>query len=160
MFGELEAARRRAPGRLVRQLLGQSVKTLMTLTLLIVAGALALLGLRDAWFVGYTPDLAVGVWVGADDGRPVGVTGAQTALPIWATVMRAAVRRARPRAFQPPPGVVMVPVERSTGQPAYGWCEYEPTAPIAEAFRLGSEPDPVCVESAPAPPPAAPLAAD
>jgi penicillin-binding protein 1B len=109
-------------------------------------------GLRDAWFVGYTPDLVIGVWVGADDGRPVGVTGAQTALPIWANVMRAAVRRARPSAFEPPPGIVMVPVDRTTGHPAYGWCETEPVAPISEAFRVGSQPEPICAETPPAQP--------
>ncbi|MGE5849036.1 MAG: transglycosylase domain-containing protein, partial [Candidatus Methylomirabilota bacterium] len=53
-------------------------------------------GLRDAWFVGYTPDLVVGVWVGLDDDSPVGLTGAQAALPIWAAVMQAAVRQSPP----------------------------------------------------------------
>ncbi len=49
--------------------------------------------LGDAWFVGYTPDLAVGVWVSMDDTSPLGVTGAQAALPIWAALMQAAVRQ-------------------------------------------------------------------
>jgi membrane carboxypeptidase/penicillin-binding protein len=48
--------------------------------------------LRDAWFVGYTPDLAVGVWVSTDDASPLGLTGPQTTLPIWAALMQAAVR--------------------------------------------------------------------
>jgi membrane peptidoglycan carboxypeptidase len=43
--------------------------------------------LRDAWFLGYTPDLVVGVWVGLDDASPVGLTGAQATLPIWAAVI-------------------------------------------------------------------------
>ena len=76
-------------------------------------------GLRDAWFIGYTPDLVVGVWVGADDGRPIGMTGSEIALPIWATVMQAAVRRAPPRPFTPPRGIVMVAVEsRPAAAPA------------------------------------------
>ena len=56
-------------------------------------------GLRDAWFVGYTPDLVVGVWVGVDDGTSLGLTGSQAALPIWGPIMQAAVRRAA----RPPP---------------------------------------------------------
>jgi len=95
--------------------------------------------LRDAWFVGYTPDLAVGVWVGMDDASPLGLTGAQAALPIWAAVMQAAVRRSPPRGFTPPPGIVMTPVDRATGRLASDWCGGEPM--IEEAFRAGSEPE-------------------
>jgi membrane carboxypeptidase/penicillin-binding protein len=94
--------------------------------------------LRDAWFVGYTPDLVVGVWVGLDDGSPLGFTGAQAALPIWATVMSAAVRRTAPRPFAPPPGVVMVSINRDTGKPASFWCDRGAT--VEEAFRAGTEP--------------------
>jgi penicillin-binding protein 1B len=94
-------------------------------------------GLRDAWFVGYTPDLVIGVWVGMDDGSPLGLTGAQAALPIWAMVMQAAVRRAPPRPFTPPPGVVLVSINRDTGQLASLWCG---GAIIEEAFRAGTEP--------------------
>jgi membrane peptidoglycan carboxypeptidase len=94
-------------------------------------------GLRDAWLVGYTPDLVVAVWVGADDGRSIGFTGSEIALPIWATVMQAAVRRAAPRPFSPPYGIVMAAVNGSTGRRA---CDGEPG--ITEAFREGSEPPP------------------
>ncbi len=99
-------------------------------------------GLRDAWFVGYTPDLVVGVWVGMDDGRPVGLTGAQAALPIWATVMQAAVRRAPPQPFTPPPGVVLASIDRDTGRSASFWCGGGPA--IEEAFRAGTEPTARC----------------
>ena len=95
-------------------------------------------GLRDAWFVGYTPDLAIGVWVGKDDGTPIGMTGAEAALPIWAEVMQGAVRRAPPRPFTPPPGVVFVDVNRDTGQPVAFGCGEGPA--LAEAFRAGTEP--------------------
>ena len=95
-------------------------------------------GLRDAWFVGYTPDLVVGVWVGKDDGTPIGMTGAEAALPIWAEVMQGAVRRAPPRSFTPPPGVVFVEVNRDTGQPVAFGCGEGPA--LAEAFRAGTEP--------------------
>ena len=39
--------------------------------------------LRDAWFVGFTPELLTVVWVGVDDNQPLGLSGAQAALPIW-----------------------------------------------------------------------------
>ena len=59
--------------------------------------------LRDAWFVGFTPELLTVVWVGFDDNQPVGLSGAQAALPIWTEFMtralagrrRRQVRRAR-----------------------------------------------------------------
>jgi len=95
-------------------------------------------GLRDAWFVGYTPDLVVGVWVGLDDASPVGLTGAQAALPIWAAVMQAAVRRSPPGVFAPPPGIVMASVDSVTGRMASVGCGGGPM--IEEAFRAGSEP--------------------
>lgn len=99
-------------------------------------------GLRDAWLVGYTPDLVVGVWVGMDDSTPVGLTGAQAALPIWAKVMQSAVRRTPPRLFTPPPGVVFASVSRDTGRPASLWCGEGPA--IEEAFRAGTEPHSTC----------------
>jgi len=99
-------------------------------------------GLRDAWFVGYTPDLALGVWIGMDDGSPIGLTGAQAALPIWAAAMNAAVRRAPPRPFAPPPGIVFASVNRETGKSASFWCGGGPI--IEEAFRAGTEPHGAC----------------
>jgi penicillin-binding protein 1A len=92
-------------------------------------------GLRDAWFIGLTPDLVVGVWVGADDAHSIGLTGADIALPIWADVMVKAIRRAAPSPFTPPPGIVMAPVDSTTGRRACGDEES-----ISEAFRQGSEP--------------------
>lgn len=99
-------------------------------------------GLRDAWFVGYTPDLVVGVWVGRDDGSPLGLGGAEAALPIWATTMAAAVRQAPPSSFTPPTGVVLVAVDRETGKPASFWCNQGDT--VEEAFREGTEPAAGC----------------
>ena len=82
------------------------------------------------------------MWVGLDDASPLGFTGAQAALPIWAAVMSAAVRRAAPRPFAPPPGVVMVSVNRDTGKPASLWCNGGAT--VEEAFRAGTEPSADC----------------
>ena len=99
-------------------------------------------GLRDAWFVGYTPDLVVGVWVGLDDGSPLGLTGAQAALPIWAAIMQAAVRQSPPRPFTPPPGVVLAQVDRRTGRPVSFWCRSDDV--VQEAFRVGMVPRDEC----------------
>ncbi len=98
--------------------------------------------LRDAWFVGYTPDLAIGVWVGRDDGQPVGMTGSQAALPIWATVMQTAVKRVPPRPFTVPGGVVLASVEARTGRGVSALCGGGPA--ITEAFRAGTEPKASC----------------
>ncbi len=92
-------------------------------------------GLRDAWFIGYTPDLVVGVWVGADDGHSIGLAGADIALPIWADVMVKAIRKTPPSPFTPPPGIVMTRVDRASGQRVCGTEDA-----ISEAFRQGSEP--------------------
>ncbi|HEX2091828.1 MAG TPA: PBP1A family penicillin-binding protein [Longimicrobiaceae bacterium] len=63
----------------------------------------------DVWFVGYTPDLLAGVWVGLDSPRTImpGATGGLIAVPVWARVMRTAYAGRRPPAEWPrPPGVV------------------------------------------------------
>ena len=92
--------------------------------------------LRDAWFVGYTPDLVVGVWVGLDDGTPLGLTGSQAALPIWGPIMQAAVRQTSPAHFTPPPGVVLAQIDRKTGRRVSLWCGSDDV--IQEAFREGT----------------------
>ena len=56
--------------------------------------------LRDAWFVGFTPELLTVVWVGFDDNQPVGLSGAQAALPIWTQFMKTRARRPRQRAVR------------------------------------------------------------
>ena len=66
-------------------------------------------GYRDAWFVGYTSDLVIGVWVGFDDERAIRLTGSQAALPIWMDIARRMLpEQAVP--FSPPAGVVAVPL--------------------------------------------------
>jgi penicillin-binding protein 1A len=62
---------------------------------------------RDAWFVGFSPELATGVWVGHDGNASLGriETGARAALPIWSRFMRAALRARKPGGFATPKGV-------------------------------------------------------
>jgi penicillin-binding protein 1A len=68
---------------------------------------------RDAWFVGYTPSLSAGVWVGYDDLRPLGdkETGGRTALPIWLTFMKEAVKYAGGKEFPVPEGIEWLEVD-------------------------------------------------
>jgi membrane carboxypeptidase/penicillin-binding protein len=62
---------------------------------------------KDAWFVGYSTSMVVGVWVGMDQPERIreGGTGSRLALPIWAEFMRRASRIERPGAFTPPEGM-------------------------------------------------------
>ena len=64
--------------------------------------------LRDAWFVGFTPELLTAVWVGFDDNQPVGLSGSQAALPIWTRFMMAALAGRPNVSFAAPSGIVFV----------------------------------------------------
>jgi penicillin-binding protein 1B len=96
--------------------------------------------LRDAWFAGFTPTLLTVVWVGMDDGSPLGLTGAQAALPIWTDFMRSALDGRPSPAFSPPTGITFIDVDPATGLRATTRCPES----IREAFRDGTEPDAVC----------------
>ncbi|MDP2168138.1 MAG: PBP1A family penicillin-binding protein [Thermodesulfovibrionales bacterium] len=72
---------------------------------------------RDAWFIGYTPGLLAGVWVGFDDMRPLGEkeTGARAAAPVWLRFMSATLEGSEIRNFTVPEGIVTCPVDPYTG---------------------------------------------
>jgi penicillin-binding protein 1A len=74
-------------------------------------------GYYDAWFVGYTPQIATGVWVGSDVEKTLGrgETGGQAALPIWLEYMKVAVRNDSDKSFPVPPGIVSVSIDNETG---------------------------------------------
>jgi penicillin-binding protein 1B len=95
---------------------------------------------RDAWFAGYTPDLLVVVWVGYDDNWPLGLTGAQAALPIWVDFLKEVLAGRPSQEFQPPPGVVQVTVDPASGEVAHAGC---PTR-VTELFIEGTEPKALC----------------
>jgi penicillin-binding protein 1B len=61
---------------------------------------------RDAWFIGYTPDILAVVWVGFDNGDPIKATGAEAALPIWAELMNAIPHHISKSNFRVPDGIV------------------------------------------------------
>jgi len=96
-------------------------------------------GLRDAWFVGYTPEVLALVWVGYDDNRPVGSTGGAAALPIWVDLMKR-IGADDADAFPRPRDVVRMLVDPQTGQRATRRCPET----REEIFSRGSEPDQPC----------------
>jgi penicillin-binding protein 1B len=95
---------------------------------------------KDAWFVGYTPDLLAVVWVGFDNQSKLGLSGAQAALPIWADFMKQATAGMPVSDFVPPPGIKMVEIDPLTGQLATPNCP----SVIREAFQEGDEPRATC----------------
>jgi penicillin-binding protein 1A len=94
--------------------------------------------IRDAWFVGFTPDLVVGVYVGFDQPKTLGSEeqGASAALPIFVQFMEAALKDQPATPFRVPPGVRLVRVDADTGRLA------GPGTPsaILEAYLPGTEP--------------------
>ncbi len=93
---------------------------------------------RDAWFVGYAPNLLALVWVGFDDGTPAGLSGAEGALPIWADFMRQALDIYPGGAFVEPAGITRVKIDVSNGRRATAFCPLVTT----EVFLAGTEPAP------------------
>jgi penicillin-binding protein 1B len=73
---------------------------------------------RDGWFAGYTPNLVCVVWVGFDDGSQLGLTGADSALPIWADFMTAALNSHPDWAgdWQMPEGIQQAEIDTHTGK--------------------------------------------
>jgi penicillin-binding protein 1A len=96
----------------------------------------------DAWFVGFTPSVACGVWVGFDEKKPIGpgMTGARAALPIWTEFM-VAVTRGRPvEEFPNPVGTVTREVCAESGMLATQNCP----SVTSEMFTEGSDPTEYC----------------
>ena len=71
--------------------------------------------LRDAWFAGHAGSVVTVVWVGLDDGEPLGLTGAAAAGPIWKTFMADAVPARPPLAHDAPKGIIETYVDPETG---------------------------------------------
>jgi penicillin-binding protein 1A len=93
----------------------------------------------DAWFIGFDPDITVGVWVGHDQKKPLGPseTGSQAALPIWMDFMKAWIgdRKEKPE-FPQPGNVLFVEVDPSTG----GEADPATAKTIKEVFISGTQP--------------------
>jgi penicillin-binding protein 1B len=96
--------------------------------------------LRDAWFVGFTPELLTVVWVGFDDNAPLGLSGSQAALPIWTEFMKSALAGRTNLQFQAPEGVTWAEIDRDTGKLALPGCPRT----MSESFISGTEPGDYC----------------
>ena len=96
--------------------------------------------LRDAWFAGFTPDLLTIVWIGLDDNQPIGLSGAQAALPIWSMFMKNALTGRQSTGFSTPEGIVYAAIDKDTGMLATPACPRTMT----EAFLTGTDPRQYC----------------
>jgi membrane carboxypeptidase/penicillin-binding protein len=96
----------------------------------------------DAWFIGYTPSLICGVWVGFDEKKSLGKkeTGAEAALPIWIDFMKEILKDKPVEEFQATSNIITVAIDRHTGLRATPDC----TDVIIESFIAGSEPRQMC----------------
>jgi penicillin-binding protein 1A len=94
---------------------------------------------KDAWFIGYTPDLVVGVFVGYDTPRPMGkgMTGGHVAAPIFGEFMKMVLADKKAVPFRIPPGIKLVRVSLRTGMRAQG----AEADTVLEAFKPYEEPD-------------------
>jgi penicillin-binding protein 1A len=121
---------------------------------------------RDAWFVGYTPTLATGVWVGYDMPRTIISNGyaATLAVPLWGRFMAAAMKNAGQPQFARPRGITTATICRISGKLATGSCQgaidfdletgLPSTRPVVytEYFTRGTEPSEYCPWHTHAPP--------
>jgi len=100
---------------------------------------------RDAWFIGFTPSLLAGGWVGFDTHEMLGPaeTGGHAAGPIWLQWMRAATAGQPVEEWpSPPPGVTQIQINRNTSCLAGDGDPYA----VREVFMAGSEPTQACGE--------------
>jgi penicillin-binding protein 1A len=93
---------------------------------------------RDAWFIGYTPDLVVGVYIGYDNPKPMGRgrTGGELAAPIVADFMRLALRDKPATPFRVPRAIELMPIDAKSGKRGI----FGKDGVILEAFKPGDEP--------------------
>lgn len=105
---------------------------------------------RDGWFIGYSPNLVCAVWIGYDDNKQLGLTGAEAALPAWVDFMRGAIA-VRPdlggEHFECPEGIKFVEIDSLTGLISTVNCPVreliavtERTAPHLECYLHGNVP--------------------
>jgi penicillin-binding protein 1A len=102
---------------------------------------------KDAWFVGYSPEYAVAVWVGYDDALPLGwaESGASAALPIWVDFMKAAHEGTPVTEFPRPAGLIEVPIDPKSGLLA----RPGQSDGYSELFLPGTEPSELAPEQSP-----------
>ena len=98
----------------------------------------------DSWFIGFTPNLVAGVWVGFDEPRSLGPheTGSKTALPIFVKFMKKSLKDVPIQNFSPPNDVTFVKIDKETGLLATKDCPNENV--IFEVFKKGTAPTKYC----------------
>ncbi len=97
---------------------------------------------RDLLFVGFSPDLVCGVWIGYDDFRPLkkGLSASNIAVPLWTDFMREALKGYPVKDFQTPPKIEFAKIDADTGYLALPSCPHV----ALEAFREGTVPTEFC----------------
>jgi penicillin-binding protein 1B len=97
---------------------------------------------RDGWFVGYTPNLVCAVWIGFDDNKQLGLTGAEAALPAWTEFVKTAVEL-RPELggekFERPAGITTIEVDPETGMRATAYCPQSERVAVTSNFVTTAE---------------------
>ena len=93
---------------------------------------------RDAWFIGYAPDLVTGLWIGCDGGTPLRLSASEAAVPLWAAYM--ADVKTSTREILPPEGIVFRDIDPSNGKLWQPGC----AGPVREAFLEETEPREDC----------------
>ena len=99
----------------------------------------------DAWFIGFTSNLVVGVYVGMDNPQPLGKfeTGSRTALPVFKNFIKKAIKKSEARPFKVAEGITMMVVDPSTGQKA----KFSSKDTILEAYKSSNVIDGVILYS-------------
>jgi penicillin-binding protein 1B len=97
---------------------------------------------RDLWFVGFTPDLVTGVWMGYDDNSVVGLTGGAAAAPVWSEYMKCVAPLRPPSSFLAPASVIRADVDLRSGYRVSEECPGEEVT--REVFVKGTEPSLGC----------------
>ena len=97
---------------------------------------------KDAWFVGFTPDIVVAVWVGFDTPRSLGLASSTVALPVWSRFVKEVTGGQIRGQFMRPPEIVELEIEPETGALALAGCPER----RAELFLSGTEPVATCPE--------------
>jgi penicillin-binding protein 1B len=106
---------------------------------------------RDAWFIGFTPQTLALTWIGFDDNKPTGLSGSDSAAPMWGRYMIAATKGHPNSDFPQPGGIVFTSVDAMSGGLAVEQCPRNEV--VQEAFKAGTEPGNNCPLHAIVPPP-------
>jgi penicillin-binding protein 1B len=112
---------------------------------------------RDSWFIGFTPQTLALTWIGFDDNDPTGLSGGDSAVPMWTRYMLAVTAADQNTGFAVPGGVTFADVDKSSGGRATALCP--PNMIVREAFKQGTEPTEPCKlhSGAPAAAPVVPM---